>query len=112
MAQLIHRGDPVAINWDQALFVQSAWFVIKNAPHKKEAMEFINFTNRAKNQAMNSSEIFYCPPAWKRLRHRPKVAKWMPSHPDNLKKCIELNSEYGENNKDRLTEKFEAWLMK
>ncbi len=113
LAQLIHRGDPVAISWEQALFVQSAWFVIKNAPNKKEAMEFINFTNRAKNQAMVASKIFYGPTNPEALKYiDPKVAKWMPSHPDNFKLTIELNSEYWENNKDRLTEKFEAWLMK
>lgn len=113
LAQLTHRGDPVAISWDQALFVQSAWFVIKNAPHKKEAMEFINFASRAKNQAMVASEIFYGPTNPEALKHiDDKVARWMPSHPDNFKKCIELNSEYWEDNKDRLTEKFEAWLMK
>lgn len=113
LAQLIHRGDPVAISWDQALFVQSAWFVIKDAPHKKEAMEFINFASRAKNQAMVANKIFYGPTNPEALKYiDDKVARWMPSHPDNFKKCIELNSEYWEDNKDRLTEKFEAWLMK
>ncbi len=76
-------------------------------------MEFINFTNRAKNQAMVANEIFYGPTNPDALKLiDPKVAKWMPSHPDNFKKCIELNSEYWESNKDRLTEKFEAWLLK
>jgi len=113
IAQLIQRGDPVAINWNQAIFVQSAWFVIKNAPHKKEAMEFINFTNRAKNQAMVASEIFYGPTNLDALNYiDPRAARLMPSYPENFKKCIEINSHYWETNKDRLTEKFEAWLMK
>ena len=113
LAQLIHRGDPVAISWDQTLFVQSAWFVIKNAPHKKEAMEFINFAGRAENQAMVAKEIFYGPTNPDALKYiDDKVARWMPSYPANFKKSKELDGLYWEDNRDRLTEKFEAWLMK
>ena len=112
LAQLIDRGDPIAISWDEALFVQSAWFVIKNAPNKKEAMEFINFCGRAENQAMVAKKIFYGPTNPDALKYiDDDVARWMPSHPENFKKCKELDSLYWEENKDRLTEKFEAWLM-
>ncbi|MBW2059299.1 MAG: ABC transporter substrate-binding protein [Deltaproteobacteria bacterium] len=113
VAKLIHRGDPVAISWEQALFVQSAWAVVKNAPHKKEAMEFINFAGRAKNQAVMAEHIYYGPTNPEALKYIPeKVARWMPSYPENFKKSIELSGRYWEKNRDRLTEKFEAWLMK
>jgi putative spermidine/putrescine transport system substrate-binding protein len=113
LAQLINRGDPVAIAWEQTLFVQSAWFVIKNAPHKKEAMEFINFASNPKYQAVMAEHIYYGPTNPKALDYiDDKVAKWMPSYPENFAKSMELNGAYWKDNRDRLTERFEAWLMK
>ena len=113
LAQLINRGDPVAISWDEAIFVQSAWCVVKNAPHKKDAMEFINFAGRAENQAIVANIIYYGPTNPDALKYiDEKEARWMPSYPENFKRCLRINAEYWEDNRDRLTEKFEAWLMK
>jgi putative spermidine/putrescine transport system substrate-binding protein len=112
-AQLIHEGAPVDMTWNQGILYQSPWFVVKNAPNKKEAMEFLNFAGRPKNQALLAELSFYGPTNPKAIKYiDPKVQKLIPSHPENLKKIARLSSPFWNKNIDRLAEDFETWLMK
>ena len=115
IVDLIFRGDPVGMSWSQALSFESGWFVVKNSPMKKEAMMLIDFAGRAKNQAIYSERTYYGPTNPEALKYiDPKIVKWMPNHPDNYKKCVDYDQgyEYWLENRDRLVEKFNSWLIK
>jgi putative spermidine/putrescine transport system substrate-binding protein len=112
MVHLILQGRPVGISYEQAFFIQAPWFVIKNAPHKKEAMMFINFCNGAKPQAYYSERMFHGPTNPDAWQYMDKGIIELSPMGENLKKCVQINDEYYTENRDRLTEKFEAWLMK
>lgn len=76
-------------------------------------MQFINVTTRPKLQAMYASETFYGyanPEALKYIDK--KVLKYLPSTPEHLKAGVDLDWKYWAENGTRLSEKFEAWLMK
>lgn len=113
VTQLILQGQPIGISWDQGIYYCSAWYVLKNAPHKKEAMRFINFSNRANNQAEMAIATPYGPTNPEALKFMPEnIQKLMPTHPDNLPKLVLLNADYWSKNEERLVEKFNNWMTK
>ncbi len=105
-------GAPVDFTFDQAVFVNDAWAVPKGAPNAKEAMELINFCLSPKAQADYSREIPYGPvnkEAFALLDDRTKEA--LPSSPQNYDKGILLDLDYWVDNGQKVSERFNEWLL-
>lgn len=110
---LITQGEPVSMEYGQALWTIAPWVVIKGAKNKENAMRFIDFISGPQPQASLHSELIYGPTNLKAVDLiDEKIRKLLPSHPDNLAKSIEVNTDYWGVNEAKVTEQFNAWLLK
>jgi putative spermidine/putrescine transport system substrate-binding protein len=105
------EGAPVAIMWSQFLYVTEGWIVPKAAPKADMCREFITFTLDGKRQAEFTKTLAYGPTLTSAYQHiAPARARVLPTHPDNLKGGIEWNAGYWAQNRERVTERFNAWV--
>ena len=60
-SELKQQGVPVEVVWNGAVRSTSTWGVLKGAPNRKLAWEFIQFTTQAKPQAEFNTRLYYGP---------------------------------------------------
>ena len=109
-------GAPIDLIWDQGLFYICYWNVVKGAPHKKAAMQFLNFICRPELQAIFTNYIWYSSANAKSVKFlHPSVQKEQAIYPDNLKKLIQVPDEktgpWLTEHMDEMNEKFDTWLQ-
>lgn len=105
-------GAPVDFNFNQAIFVNDAWAVPKGAPHKKETMELLAFALQPEQQAAFARELPYGPvnrAALALLDDKTKAA--LPSSEENFKKGRLLDLAFWADNSQKVTERFNSWLL-
>jgi putative spermidine/putrescine transport system substrate-binding protein len=79
---LVDKGAPVAIEWNEAARVTQCWAIPKGAPHKDLAMQFIDFAMQPKIQADLTKYIAYGPTNRQAFQYvAADVAKKLPSNP-------------------------------
>jgi spermidine/putrescine-binding protein len=111
----IEMGAPINIVWEKGLFYHAYLAVVKGAPHRKAAMEFINFCCQPKPQSIYTKIVKYS-------GSNPKLLKFLDRgeqknqaiHPDNFDKLIQYpsdeNAEWVTAHKDEINEKWNTWL--
>jgi len=108
----VKQQIPVAAVWNQGLYYQAAMAIVKGTPRYKLANEFINFTNRAENQAILAKEIFYGPTNPSAFKHiDDATAKELPSYPEHFKKVVAIDYEWWRVNNEPVTERLNKWIM-
>ncbi len=111
--QLQKKGLPLKIVWDQGAMAYDYWAVPKNAPHKKAAMEFINFASQAKNQAEFSKRMYYGPVNKKAFDYlTPDVVRDLNTFPTNLNKHFTYDHKWLADNLQMLIERWQKWVSK
>lgn len=108
----IDDGAPAAIAWDQNLWAVEGWSILRGTPNADLCREFIKFAANAKRQAAFTPNLSYGPTnpnAYKYID--PKRALILPTHPENKAKGIRVDYEYWGSHKDKVTERFNAWLI-
>lgn len=104
---------PVDYVWNQALYYQSNWFVVKGTPRKQEAMKFVEFTNRPEGQAIYAKMCHFGPTNPKAFEFIDiETAKELPSYPENYRKAVIMSEEYWGPNREKVLERMIPWLMK
>jgi len=109
-------GAPIDLIWDQGLFSVCYWNVVKGAPNKKAAMQFLNFINRPELQAIFTNYIWYSSANVKSVKFlHPSIQKDQAIYPENRKKLIQFPSEktgkWLAEHMDEMAEKFNNWIM-
>lgn len=110
-------GAPIAFGWDKGIFLLTYWNVVKGAPHKDAAMQFLNFVCRPELQAIWTKHLGYSTPNPKSVNYLSATAqKDQAVYPDNFKQEIEILTDktipwLGEHNSE-ITERWNAWLSK
>jgi len=109
--------QPIAMMWDWQVFDLDGWAVPKGGPHRAEVMKFLKFATDTQRLADQAKYISYGPA---RMSSAPMVGKHatlgidmgphMPTAPANAKNTLLFNYEWWADNKDDLTERFNAWL--
>jgi putative spermidine/putrescine transport system substrate-binding protein len=105
-------GAPVTIEWNQGLLLNDYWVIPKGTKNFKNAMKFIEFSLRADRQAGYANEITYGPvnsEAYKLIK--PERAKLLPSYPENMKKMVVWNGDWWGENRDKVLERWNAWML-
>lgn len=108
----IDDGAPVGIAWDGALFTMGGWYVLKGNPKADLCRRFIRFAANAKRQAEWTRHIVDGPAnpnAYKYID--PKRALALPTNPDHYARSVPVDYTYWGKNKDRVLERFNAWLI-
>lgn len=109
--------QPIAIMWDWQVFDLDGWVIPKGAPNRKEVMQYLRFATDTQRLADQAKYISYGPA---RASSAPLVGKHavlgiemsphMPTAPANAKNTLLFNYEFWADNRDDLTEQFNAWL--
>ena len=108
----IDKGVPLGVVWNQGLYTKDYWVVPKNAPHRKLAMQFINWASQsAKAQARFDQAVGYGPVNRIAFRYlSPKFRARMPSLPAH--KAVQVNYDYrwwGAHG-DRMSKQWNTWI--
>ena len=107
------QGAPVEIEWNQGMLQFSNWVVPKGAPNKKLAMEFIQFTHQPKLQAEYAEFVGYPGLSKKAFEFiKQEFAQNLPTYPEHYKKQVVVNYKWWFENRDKVQEKWNAWIMK
>ncbi len=116
---IVENKQPVGMMWDAQLFELDGYIIPKDAPHKKEALEYVKFATDTKRQADQAKFISYGPARKSSAKLVGKhaelgidMAPHMPTNPANAKNVLYKDINFWADHKDELSEKFEAWLAK
>lgn len=110
---LMTEGVPVGMQYNQGLWTIAPWAAVKTSKFPEEAMRFLDYISQAAPQARLHSKLVYGPTNLKAFAMiKPEVAKLLPSHPDNLGRTFEVNTDFWQDHEGKITERFNAWLLK
>jgi putative spermidine/putrescine transport system substrate-binding protein len=110
-SELKERGVPVELVWNGAVRSTSTWCVLKGAPNRKLAWEFINFASQAKPQAEFNTRLYYGPihpGAYELIPHH--IAVQLPTYSDNLAVSVKEDEEWEADRIAQIEERFTQWL--
>ena len=108
----IDDGAPVKLVWDGALYTFEGWTILKGTPNADLMREFIEFCAQGKQQALYTPHIAYGPTNPNAFDHiDPERAKVLPTNPAYLPNMVAVDTDYWGTHKDKVAERFEAWLL-
>ncbi|MEL7462540.1 MAG: ABC transporter substrate-binding protein [Pseudomonadota bacterium] len=113
------EGKPFEIVWDSQIFALDLWAIVKGAPNKDLAMDFLKFSTATEQLAAQASWISYGPvrkssaPLVGSFHDNPDLdmAPQMPTAPENFATALASDYEFWADNQDELNERFNAWLI-
>jgi putative spermidine/putrescine transport system substrate-binding protein len=109
--ELKMAGVPVEVVWNGAVRSTSTWCVLKNAPNRKLAWEFIQFASQAKPQAEFNKRLYYGPITPAAFEFIPKdLAVQLPTYADNLAVSVREDDEWEADRIAAIEERFTQWL--
>lgn len=107
------EGKNFQVVWSGQVYSVDSFAVVKGSPNKKQAMQFIGFASQPENQKNYPIEIPYGPTHKAAVAKVPaKVAKDLPTHPDNLKTALREDTMFWLDYQDELTQRFNAWVAR
>ena len=109
---MIKEGANVGIEWNQHFLMASAWVVPKGAKNKKGAMDLIQWFLKPEPLAHHAEIIGY-PGNNKNLYKYmdPKYSSILPTSTENYKLAVLPNYDWWIENRDEVTERWNAWAM-
>ena len=117
--QAKEQGAPVDFVWDQALFINGYWGIVKGAKNYKNALKFIEFASQPKSQA-DFVKLQIAGPLNKHAFDfvSQDRAKLLPTYPANMAQAINSNSWWwaetdasGKSNLDKNNAMWSAWIL-
>src|SRR5215475_2129960 len=109
--ELKQAGVPVELVWNGAVRSTSTWCVLKGAPNRALAWEFIQFATQPKPQAEFNRRLYYGPTnpaAFEFIPH--DIAVVLPTYRDNLAVSIREDDEWEADRIVALEQRFMQWL--
>lgn len=111
------EGKAFEIVWDAQVFDMDLFVIVKGAPNKKAALDFIAFATDTQRLADQAEWISYGPA---RKSSEPLIGKHaeagiemgphMPTAADNFKTAIQNDFEFWADRQDELNNRFNSWL--
>lgn len=111
------ENKPFEIVWDAQVFDMDLFVIVKGAPNKKAALDFIAFSTDTQRLADQAAWISYGPA---RKSSEPLIGKHaeagiemgphMPTAADNFKTAIQNDFEFWADRQDELNNRFNSWL--
>ena len=110
---MVNEGKPFEIMWGPQVFDLDTYSVVKGAPNKAAALEFLKFCTSAEALADTTNYISYGPLRKSSAQFvNPKVLPHLPTAPDNFKTALKYDIDFWADNLDELTDRFNTWLAK
>ncbi|MEM5370319.1 ABC transporter substrate-binding protein [Paraburkholderia azotifigens] len=105
-------GAPVTIVWNQGLYSIEGWGIPKGTPHADAAKQFVRFCADAKRQASLTRTLAYGPTNKKSFETIGKErATLLPTAPDNIRDMKLPSPQWWEENRQKVTERFNSWII-
>jgi putative spermidine/putrescine transport system substrate-binding protein len=106
------EGEPLAVSYEGAALTFEAWVVPKGTRNSANAMKFIDFALRPRQQAELTKYIAYGPTNTDAAALvDPKVRPHLSSNPENAAKGFLLSGDYWGANLDKITERWNEWRL-
>jgi putative spermidine/putrescine transport system substrate-binding protein len=114
------QGAPIDYVWNEALFENDYWAILKGAKNVNNAQKFIEFASRAENQAA-LAKLFIVGPMNKKAYELipPERAKDLPTYPENLAKSVKLDKAWwadrnssGKTNQESNSAMWNDWTLR
>src|SRR5262249_41422430 len=87
------QGAPVDVEWNQALLYADVWVIPRGAKNYANALKFLEFASRAKNQALFVAVYPTAPANRGAFRYLPADrAARLPTSPQNAPKVVVVNA--------------------
>ncbi|MHA1151572.1 MAG: ABC transporter substrate-binding protein [Alphaproteobacteria bacterium] len=108
----IDDGAPAKIVWDQHLWSSEGWAILKGTPKGDLCREFIKFAVDPERQAVFTKHLGYGPTHPDAYKYIPaERAAILPTSPQNMGSRQQADSAFWAKNKDRIAERFNAWVI-
>lgn len=109
---LIDKGAPLAIEWNQAKRQIQALSIVKDAPNAANALRFIDFALQPKIQAELTRHIAYGPTNKEAFKFvRPEDAQKLPSEPKHFEISFDQNQDWWGDNLADLGKRWQTWVL-
>jgi len=110
-SELKQQGVPVEVVWNGAVRSPSTWCVLKGAPNRKLAWEFIQFVSGPKPQAEFNTRLYYGPTNPGAYALIPKdIAVQLPTYRANEAVSVKEDDTWEVDRIAKLEERFTQWL--
>lgn len=107
----VNEGQNFKIVWQGHNYTLDLYVIPKGSPNKELALKWIAFSLRPDRQAAMTDYISYGPVTMAAIPLiNPKVLPHLPNAPENFKQALLVDEEFWVENREPLTERFEAWL--
>ena len=111
---ILDHKAPYAFIWNEATYSGhgEGWFVPTGCPNPTGGMKFLDIVGRAEYQAVFARLLYYAPQNPKAIPLLDdRIAKLMPSYPDNEKLLHFINFTWWADNQATVQRRFEEWLQ-
>ncbi len=109
---LMKENAPVAIEWNQGAIKESAFGIPAGAPNAYWGQKFLALAAEAKLQGVYAEVIGYPGLNLDALQFTdPKVAPFLPTYPDHLKKQFWTNIAWWSENGAAIKERWSRWVL-
>ena len=110
-SELQQQGHPVELVWHGATITTTMWGIVKGAPNRKAAWEFLQFAVQAKPQADFANRLYYGPTNPEAFKFvSPEVARQLPTYSENAKVTIRPDTVWEAEHTAPIQERFTQWL--
>jgi putative spermidine/putrescine transport system substrate-binding protein len=108
----IEGGAPVKMIWSQGLYSTDGWSIPKGTPRADLARKFVRFCMRPEQQAIYSNTVANAPTNQRAYDFiKPERAKLLATYPENLKGLAPTNEIWWAQNRAKMVERFQEWLL-
>lgn len=109
---LIDKGAPLAIEWNQARREIQGLSIVKNAQNMANAQKFVDFSLQPKVQAEVSRLIAYGPTNRQAIQYiDEKNRVKLPSEPAHFKNSFDMNYEWWSDNLTAVGNRWQSWVL-
>jgi putative spermidine/putrescine transport system substrate-binding protein len=113
----VSEGKPFTIVWDGQLYENEMYAIPKGAPHKDEALQFIQYATSTEGLRAQAQQISYGPARKSALKDelifkdgKTVMGPNLPTATENMTNALGSSSEFWVDKDAELNDRFNAWL--
>ncbi len=109
---LIDKGAPLAIEWNQARREVQGFAVLKGAPNAENAQKYVDFAMQPKVQAEIAKYIAYGPTNREAMQYVAKEnAQKLPSEPEHYRNSFDMDYAWWLENLSAVGRRWQSWVL-
>ena len=107
------QGKSFPVVWTNQLYSTDYWTVIKGTPNKSQALDLLNLSLAADNQAAFAQATPYCTLNKRAMPMIPKATQdLLPTTPEHLQTAMLLDTTFWLDHETELLQRFTNWVCK